>query len=491
LIKKESILYISLIMGDRHCFWPYRPLVLLFDSLIVFNIMAKILVIGSGGREHAIAWKLAQSPGVEKVYVAPGNGGTAVEEKCENALFPGGSPNPVSPEGQAALADFAREKGVALTVVGPDDPLGAGIVDGFRARGLAVVGPDKKAARLESSKSYAKDFMKKYGVRTAAYHEFSDPAKAQDYAQRYFAQDTPCPPLVIKADGLAAGKGVVLAADLAVAEQTIAAFMQDKTQGSAGALVVMEDFLRGREVSVLAAVSVSPGKKGVIRPFIAARDHKSRFEGGKGPNTGGMGAIAPVPDFDAAAQRDFQSAILEPTLRGMEAEGLDYRGFIFFGLMVDGGRCSLLEYNARLGDPETQAVLPLMDADFAELCRSIAQDDNAPGAPPGLADFPLAWKLGAACAPVLVASGYPGPYPKGAPIAIDQAALAKTGAKIFIAGAQRGADSASGELRTSGGRILALSALGANAEEARTCAYAALDAVRFEGMAYRTDIGLP
>jgi phosphoribosylamine--glycine ligase len=268
--------------------------------------------------------------------------------------------------------------------------------------------------------------------------------------------------------------------------------MQDRSLGAAGASLVIEEFLAGREVSVLAAVSASGAASGgigavsarpCILPFVSARDHKSRFEGGKGPNTGGMGAIAPVPDFTDALRQDFITAVLEPTLRGIAAEGMDYRGFIFFGLMISGGQCYLLEYNVRLGDPETQAVLPLMDADFAELCGAIANGD--------LENFPLAWKSGAVCAPVLVAAGYPGPYRKGDLITVDETALAKIGARIFVAGAQRDAtDDAAGELRSSGGRVLALSAWGANAEEARAKAYAALDAVHFEGMGYRQDIGL-
>jgi phosphoribosylamine--glycine ligase len=449
----------------------------------------KALVIGSGGREHAVAWKLAQSEKIEKVYAAPGNGGTAREDKCENVPFgngpgelPGGGP--VSPEGQAALAAFAGEKGVDFTVVGPEDPLEAGIVDVFRARGLAVVGPDRRAARLEASKAFSKEFMKRHGVRTAAGREFTRSEEALEAARRYFGDtEIRSLPMVIKADGLAAGKGVVLAEDLAAAEKTITAFMRDKSLGEAGASVVIEDFLPGREVSVLAAVSVVPGKRGVIRPFIAARDHKRRFEGARGPNTGGMGAVAPAPDFDDQAGRDFLAAILEPTLKGMEAEGLDYRGFIFFGLMVNAGRCSLVEYNVRLGDPETQAVLPLLDTDFAELCRAILDGS--------LGDFPLSWKPGAVCAPVAAAEGYPGAYRKGDPISIDEKILAETGAKLFIAGAAWDEAPQAGEpgLRTSGGRVLAASAYGAGPEEARERAYRALEAVGFAGKSFRRDIG--
>jgi phosphoribosylamine--glycine ligase len=453
----------------------------------------KILVIGSGGREHAMVWKLAQSKNTEKIWAAPGNGGTAGEEKTEN--FPLGGLDPSSGEGQTALAEFAKTEGVDLTVVGQEAPLAAGIADRFRAEGLAVAGPDKKAARLESSKVYSKSFMETYGVRAAAGKSFSDPVKALAHAEAYFGKKAGSaqkggegaalrgrPPLVIKADGLAAGKGVVITADPAQAKECIAAFMKGNTLNGAGKSVVIEEFLEGREVSVLAAVSVQPGKKGVIRPFIAARDHKRRFDGGRGPNTGGMGAVAPVPDFTRAAQKDFIVSILSPTLRGMEAEKLDYRGFIFFGLMVNGDRCFLLEYNARLGDPETQAVLPLMDSDFAALCSAVAGGS--------LASFPLKWKNGYVCAPVAVAEGYPGSYRSGDPIAVNPAGLGRTGAKLFIAGAQKGAGGAQGSgLRTSGGRVLSAAAAGADPDEARAKAYAALGFVAFEGMDYRKDIG--
>jgi phosphoribosylamine--glycine ligase len=433
----------------------------------------KILVIGSGGREHAMAWKLAQSETAAKVYVAPGNGGTANEATCENA--PANLGDPATEAGQNALLGFARREGIALTVVGPEVPLAEGIVDRFRAAGLSIVGPGKQAAQLEASKVFSKAFMRSYGVRAAGSENFTDPTEALNYAKKYF--DGKQSKLVVKADGLAAGKGVVIAGSFAEAEESLAAFMKDKSLGAAGSSVVLEEFLEGREASVLAAVSVRPGRKGVITPFVSARDHKRRFEGGQGPNTGGMGAVAPVPDFTAAAQRDFEAAILQPTLRGMEAEGMDYRGFIFFGLMVQDERCSLLEYNVRLGDPETQAVLPLADFDFAGLCAAILDGT--------LAAFPLKWKPGAVCAPVAVADGYPGPYRKGDSITINKKALEKTGARIFIAGAQRSAE----ELRTSGGRVLAASAWGADADEAWARAYEALAAVRFEGMAYRKDIG--
>ncbi|MDR2535650.1 MAG: phosphoribosylamine--glycine ligase [Treponema sp.] len=434
-----------------------------------------VLIIGSGGREHAIAWKAAQSSKVAAVYAAPGNGGVPREEKCENVPI---SLDALSQQaGQERLIDFARQADVRLTIVGPEAPLTAGIVDRFRASGLAVVGPNKAAARLEGSKVFAKSFMEKYGVRTPRSRSFSDYKDALLYTAEHFQREQGKTPLVLKADGLAAGKGVIIARQYDEAAAGLGSFMQDALLGDAGKTVVLEEFVPGKEVSILAAVSVSPDSPGTIAPFLSARDHKRRFEGAQGPNTGGMGAIAPVPDFSPLVQKDFQTAILEPTLRGMEQEGLDYRGFIFFGLMVKDERCYLLEYNVRLGDPETQALVPLMDFDLTELC--FAMLDNT------LRDFPLNWKAGSVCAPVAVAQGYPGAYSKGDRIDINQAEFSQTNALLFIAGAE-----AKGEtLFTAGGRVLAVSASGTDSEDAWEQAYRALGAVSFEGMDYRRDIG--
>jgi phosphoribosylamine--glycine ligase len=445
----------------------------------------KILVVGAGGREHALAWKIAQSPKVDKVFVAPGNGGTATEAKCENVAM---NADPASVEGQEALRQFALKEKIDITVIGPELPLANGIADTFHGAGLNVIGPGRQPAQLEASKIYSKAFMAKYGIRAASGSSFTDPNEALDFAARHFNSEGPlaapggAPPLVIKADGLAAGKGVVIAHNITEAGETLTAFMKQKSLGGAGTSVLLEEFLEGKEISVLAAVSVTGGD-GYILPFISARDHKRRFDGAQGPNTGGMGSIAPVPDFSHEAQNDFDQFILKPTLNGLRVEHFDYRGFIFFGLMVNNNRCHLLEYNVRLGDPETQAVLPLMDFDFIDLCEAMIDGR----------EFHLAWKQGAVCAPVAVAEGYPGPYLKGDAISINAAALEKTGAKVFISGAFLG-HAASGSngspaLLTSGGRVLTVSAFGQNADDAYNCAYKGLEAISFDGMGFRLDIG--
>jgi phosphoribosylamine--glycine ligase len=430
----------------------------------------KILIIGSGGREHTLAWKFAQSHKVEQVFVAPGNGGTGMEAKCKNISL-----------GQDELKDFALREKIDITVVGPELPLAEGIADAFHAAGLNIIGPGKQAAQLEASKIYSKAFMAKYGVRAAKSDNFADFETARNFAINHFAANKNAP-LVLKADGLAAGKGVVIAYNLPDAEQTLSSFMKDKSLGDAGASILVEEFLEGKEVSVLAAVSVRgapSGDDGYILPFISARDHKRRFDKAQGPNPGALGAIAPAPDFSQAAQNDFIQSILEPTLKGIKAEGLDYRGFIFFGVMVKEDRCYLLEYNVRLGDPETQAVLPLMDFDLVDLCSTMLAGKR----------LPLTWKQGASCAPVAVADGYPGPYRKGDTIAIDAAALEKSGAKVFIGGAVSPEGKDGKLLQTSGGRVLTVSAFGANADEAWANAYCGMEAISFNGMGFRRDIG--
>ncbi|MCR5724657.1 MAG: phosphoribosylamine--glycine ligase [Treponema sp.] len=440
----------------------------------------KVIVVGSGGREHAISYTLAQSASVDEVICIPGNGGTAFEKKCRNVDVKGSLSDTVT--------TVAKETGAAFAVIGPEDPLAEGIADVLWQAGIPTVGPKSKGAALEASKDLSKQFMAKYGVACAYSSTFTDMGAALAYVEEKGA------PIVIKADGLAAGKGVVVAKTLDEAKDAVRELMDGKV-GEAGKKLVIEEYLQGVEISVLSAVSVTPESaksgKATIVPFLPARDHKRLLDGAQGPNTGGMGAVCPLSDVSDETMQLFRERILEPTLKGMISENMDYRGFIFFGLMLtkDGPKC--LEYNVRLGDPETQAVLPMMDFDFAALCQAIIDADGK-GA---LADFPLCWKSGFQVAPVAVSGGYPGSYVKGKAITVDSEAMAKTGAKLFVAGAvnDRRANSgaASGAMVTSGGRVLACSAHGATFDEAWTKAYEALKTVHFDGMQYRKDIGLP
>ena len=431
----------------------------------------KALVIGSGGREHAIAWALAKSDKIEEVLCAPGNGGTALEKKCRNLPIPVKNLEEIV---QAAKRELAGHPG-SFAVVGPENPLAEGAADKLNEAGIPAVGAGKAAATLEASKDAAKSFMQKYGVACAKSETF---ANADDALA---AIEKGPFPLVVKADGLAAGKGVVVAADKETAAAAIRAFMVEGELGGAGKKIVLEEYLEGEELSILAAVSVKKGdaKNASVAPFIPARDHKRLLEGGEGPNTGGMGAIAPVPGLPDNTLRLFNETILAPTLEGLKAEGLDYRGFLFFGLMLTKEGLKLLEYNVRLGDPETQAVLPLADFDFAELCLAILGGR--------LAEFPLKWKPGFACAPVAVSAGYPGAYQTGKPIAISGLGVEAVEAKLFIAGAE----CQDGSLFTSGGRVLACAGLGATLEDAQKTAYQALSCVSFDGMFFRADIGAP
>lgn len=436
----------------------------------------KIMVVGNGGREHTIAWKLAQSDDVEKVICVPGNGGTAIENKCVNKALSEGS-----------YVTIAKEEHCDMVVVGPENPLAEGLADQFWNEEIPTVGAKYDAAQLEASKDKAKEFMNKYGVACAKSRTFTNETEALAYIEEQGA------PIVIKADGLAAGKGVVVALTIDEARLAVKELMEENRVGDAGKKLVIEEYLRGSEVSILAAVSVTPeyAKEGkaCIVPFVSARDHKRLEEGAKGPNTGGMGAVAPVDDVTPEIQEQFTKNILEPTLKGLIEEGFDYRGFIFFGLMltVDGPKC--LEYNVRLGDPETQAVLPLMDFDFAKMCKSITDGT--------LNTFDFKWKKGYSVAPVAVSGGYPNQYKKGILISIDEDKLRDTGAKLFIAGAiedrrrDRRPASAPAPLITSGGRVLACSAQAESFTQAWNTAYNALACVNFNGMYYRKDIGLP
>ncbi len=413
----------------------------------------KLLLIGSGGREHAIAWKLAQSPKVDKIYVAPGNGGTAVENKCENVDI-----NNIN-----ELAKFAKENNIYLTVVGPEVPLVDGIVDVFKAEGLRIFGPDKRGASLEGSKSFSKDFMTKYGVKTAEYGEFTDADKAKKYL------DSCEYPIVIKADGLAAGKGVEICETKDAAYKAIDSFMLDDVFKGAGLKVVIEEFLEGVEASIL---SICDGK--TIIPFKSAKDHKQIYDGGKGPNTGGMGAICPNPFVDEAVLKDFEENILKNTLRGIKEEGFDYKGIIFFGLMITKKGTYLLEYNVRMGDPETQSVLSMMDSDLFELIEA-AMDEK-------LDEFDLKWKDGVCINVVLASLGYPKDYKKGYEITIDDSIRNE----VFMAGVK----AEDGKLLTNGGRVLSVIGQGKTVMEAREKAYENVKKVNFKDSYNRTDIGI-
>ncbi|KAJ50581.1 phosphoribosylamine--glycine ligase [Clostridium tetanomorphum] len=410
----------------------------------------KILIVGNGGREHAIAWKVAQNPKVEKIYCAPGNGGTALMDKCEN----------IDIEGIDSLADFAQENIVNLTIVGPEVPLVNGIVDHFKERGLKIFGPSKKAAALEGSKSFSKDFMKKYGVKTAAYEVFYERDKALQYLEvcNY--------PIVIKADGLAAGKGVVICENYSQAEDTIIKFMVEDMFGDAGKKVVIEEFLVGVEASIL---SITDGK--VILPFISSKDHKQIYDEDKGPNTGGMGAIAPNPYVTEEVMEDFNENILKPTLKGINEENFDFRGIIFFGVMITKKGAYLLEYNVRMGDPETQAVLPLMDSDLVELIEASLNNE--------LSSFDLKWKKGNSCCVVAVSEGYPGKYEKGFKINMPKEVNSFVAAGIFKGG----------NLLTNGGRVLCTYAVENNLEDSINKAYKEMGKIDFHGIYFRKDIG--
>lgn len=412
----------------------------------------KLLVIGGGGREHAIAWKAAKNPNVEIIYCAPGNGGTAIEDKCKN----------VNLNSKEDLLNFAKENLIDLTIVGPEAMLVEGIVDDFKSENLNIFGPSKAAAELEGSKSFAKDFMKKYGVKTADYEVFTDVSSAIEYLK------TAKYPIVIKADGLAAGKGVVIPESFSEAEKNINEFMiEDKFKGS-GKKIVIEEFLEGVEASILC---ITDGN--TMIPFISAKDHKNIFDGNKGPNTGGMGVIAPNPYCSSEVLDKFQNKILNPTLNGIQKENMDYIGIVFFGLMITKEDVYLLEYNVRMGDPETQAVLPLMESDLVELILAATKKE--------LSNFDLKWKDKYACCVVASSKGYPRKYEVGYEISIPN--LQDT--KIFAAGMSY----ENNNILTSGGRVFGLTALGNSIEEARNTAYRDIEKINFEGMYYRKDIG--
>jgi phosphoribosylamine--glycine ligase len=415
----------------------------------------KLLVVGSGGREHALAWKLAQAPRVQLVYVAPGNGGTAQDERLAN----------VDITDINELADFAEREQVALTVVGPEAPLAAGIVNVFRQRGLKVFGPSKEAAQLESSKDFAKAFMKRHNIPTAAYETFSDATAAHAYVEKNGA------PIVIKADGLAAGKGVVVAMSLEEAHQAIDMMLADNKLGDAGARVVIEEFLAGEEASFIVMVD---GKH--VLALASSQDHKRLQDGDQGPNTGGMGAYSPAPIVTPQLHARVMREIILPTVAGMEKEGIRYTGFLYAGLMIDAqGNPKTLEFNCRMGDPETQPIMARLKGDFSKVVEhAIAGTLN---------QVELEWDRRTALGVVLAAHNYPETPRKGDRISDIPAETADS--VTFHAGTQL----VDGKLVTSGGRVLCVVGLADSVRSAQNVAYETVNRISFDGMQYRNDIG--
>jgi phosphoribosylamine---glycine ligase len=419
----------------------------------------KVLVIGNGGREHALAWKLAQSPKVQVVYVAPGNGGTALDARLENV--------PITDI--AELADFAQREKVVLTVVGPEAPLAAGVVDLFRARGLRVFGPTKAAAQLESSKAFAKDFMQRHGIPTASYQTFSDPAAAHAYVERMGA------PIVIKADGLAAGKGVVVAMTLAEAHEAIDFILVDNTLGvshnAEGARVVIEEYLSGEEASFIV---LADGKN--VLALATSQDHKRLGDGDLGPNTGGMGAYSPAPVVTPNVHARVMQEIIHPTLAGMARDGVPFTGFLYAGLMIDGqGHARTIEFNCRMGDPETQPIMMRLKSDLFEVFMH-ATDGT-------LDQVELQWDRRVALGVVMAAHGYPLHPRKGD--AITGLPAEQEDAIVFHAGTAQ----QDGRLVVNGGRVLCVTALGESTKVAQHRAYETLAPIAFDGMQFRHDIG--
>jgi phosphoribosylamine--glycine ligase len=415
----------------------------------------KVLVIGSGGREHALAWKLARSPRVQKVFVAPGNAGTAAEEGVENV--------PITE--LAELAAFAASERIHLTVVGPEAPLAGGVVDLFRERGLRIFGPTRAAAQLESSKEFAKKFLVRHRIPTGAYASFTAPGEAHAYVEARGA------PIVIKADGLAAGKGVVVAASEPEAHAAIDAMLVDGSMGEAGARVVIEEFLAGEEASFIVLVD---GQS--VLALATSQDHKRLKDGDTGPNTGGMGAYSPAPIVTPALHARVVREIITPTVRGMAADGIPFSGFLYAGLMIDAsGGAKVLEFNCRMGDPETQPIVMRLRSDLFELLER-AVDGK-------LRDADAEWDRRVALGVVLAAADYPGSPRKGDVIS----GLGVRGEDFHIFHA--GTALADGKVVTAGGRVLCVTALGDSIKMAKARAYQIVDGIRFDGMQYRTDIG--
>lgn len=416
----------------------------------------KVFVIGSGGREHALAWKLSQSPKIDKLYCVPGNPGMAEIAECVD----------ISADKLEELRDFALKQQVDITVVGPDDCLAAGVVDVFQKAGLKIFGPTQKAARIESSKAYAKKLMMKCGIPTAQYAEFEDHQKALDYLkdQKY--------PLVIKADGLALGKGVVICQTSEEAQSALKAMMVDASFGKAGSKVIVEEFLQGQEVSIHAFCDGRSAKL-----FPAAQDHKAAYDGDQGPNTGGMGTYAPVPWVSAAMISDIQNKIVDPILKAMAEDGNPFTGCLYPGLIITNEGFKVLEFNARFGDPETQSYMRLLETDLLEVIEACIDGR--------LSELDIKWSDDSACCIVAASGGYPGSYQKGLAIKGLDEVKQMPDVFIFQAGTKRTGD----DIVTSGGRVLGVTATAGTLGSALNKSYRALESIFFTGIHYRKDIG--
>ncbi len=424
----------------------------------------KLLVIGSGGREHALVWKLAESPHVTQMWCAPGNAGIA-QERLANNESPVECVN-LGAEDLVGLLSFAQEKQIDLTIVGPDNPLAMGIVDLFQRNGLKIWGVNQKAAQFESSKVFSQKFMEKYGIPTAAAGTFDDVSRAKHFAGSLGK-------CVVKADGLALGKGVLICTNRAEAEKAVDEIMVGKAFGVAGARVVIQEFLEGVEISLHA---LCDGK--TARLFPTSQDHKRALDGDKGLNTGGMGTYSPTPFLSDAELKKVGGQILEPFLRGCAAEGIDYRGILYPGIMLTKSGPKVLEFNARFGDPETQVYLTRLENDLVELLAASAEGK--------LGKVELKWSSLASVCVVMASGGYPGSYAKGKVITGLDAANALTGTKVFHAGTAL----KDGQIITNGGRVLGVTALGKDLKSAQAAAYAAVEKINFDGAHFRRDIGV-
>ncbi len=417
-----------------------------------------ILVIGGGGREHAIVRKLKESPRTGKLYCAPGNGGIAKDAECVA----------ISAMDIPAVVAFAKEKKIDLVFVAPDDPLSAGMVDALEKEGIAAFGPRANAAVIEASKVFSKDLMKRYGIPTAQYEVFSDPAEAVAWIEKNNRF-----PIVVKADGLALGKGVLICSDLDAAKDAVKEIMEDKVFGASGSRVVVEEFLTGPEVSVLAFTDGH-----CVKPMVSSKDHKRALDNDEGLNTGGMGTISPNPYYTDAIAEECMNTIFLPTIEAMKKEGRPFKGCLYFGLMITPDGPKVIEYNARFGDPETQVVLPRLKTDFVDIVMAVVEER--------LAELPIEWSDEACACVVMASGGYPGHYEKGIPIeGLDENGQVD-GAVVYHAGTAL----RDGKFVTNGGRVLGVTATGETLPEALRKAYEAVGRIHWEGVHFRHDIGV-